>query len=118
MALGTVLTILILAALGWAVPWALMRVMPDSLRGLLAAILIAIPALTLLGSGVFVVLYGKQLGTEGLGAMAGVGAVWHFWSLGVRAALIWGPILAITALALATGIERRRGERMARRDSD
>ena len=118
MTLGTVLAILLLALFGWAVPVILMRFLPDSLRGLLAAVLIAVPLMTLGGSGIFIALYGRQLGVSALGAAATPEAALHFWSLGVRAALIWGPILAITALGLAQGIERRRGERMAARERD
>lgn len=114
---GTVLAILGLGTLGWAVPVLLMQFLPDSLRGLLAALLVAVPALTLAGSALFVALYTGEAGLGGLLA-AGPGAAVHFWNLGVRAALIWGPVLALTALSLAHGIERRRGERMAARDRD
>lgn len=115
MSAGTLIAILVLGLLGWAVPVLLMRVLPDTLRGLAVAILVSVPVLTLAGAGLFVWHYARRVG---LGALADPGAALHFWNLGVRAALIWGPVLALTALGLAHGIERRNGERMAARDPD
>jgi len=112
---GTIIAIGVLACLGWAVPTVLMRLLPDSLRGLAIALLIAVPVLSLAGGGFFFWTYADKVGLAGV---ANRGAAMHFWHLGVRAALIWGPVLALTALGLGTGIERRRGERMAARDPD
>lgn len=112
---GTVMAVTLLGALGWAVPFTLMRFLPDSLRGLLIAVIASVAFLALFGSGLFLWLYAGEIGFS---AALTPEAALHFWGLGVRAALIWGPILALAALALGTGIERRRGERMAARDPD
>ncbi len=116
MTLDLILSVLFLGALGWAVPRALMRALPDSLRGLAVALALSVPILALAGAGLVFAQYAWQTG-PGVAASA-PGAAAHFWHLGLRAALIWGPVLALTALALGTGIERRRGERMAARDPD
>ena len=111
----TIFAVVVIGALGWAVPFVLMRFLPDSLRGLLVAVIASVALLALAGTGLFFWLYA---GDVGIRAATTPQAALHFWSLGVRAALIWGPILALTAIAFGTGIERRRGERMAARDPD
>ena len=115
MTASTIVPILVLAFLGFAVPRLLMVFLPDSLRGLAIALMCSVMVLTLCGSALFVWTYAEDVG---LGAVLTPAALGHFWTLGVRAALIWLPILGLTALGLAQGIERRRGERMAARDKD
>lgn len=115
MTLSTILPILVLGALGFAVPVVVMRFMPDTLRGLAVGVMLSVVLLTLFGSALFVWLYAEGVG---LGVILDPAGLVHFWGLGVRAALVWLPILALTALGLGQGIERRRGERMAARDMD
>lgn len=115
MTASTIIPILVLAVLGAVVPVVTMRFLPDSLRGLAVAVMISVVVLTLTGSGLFVWFYAEGVG---LAAVLTREAIGHFWSLGVRAALVWLPILALTTLGLGQGIERRRGERMAARDRD
>ncbi len=112
--LQTVLPLVILAALGWALPWAIQRRMRDTLADLGWTLLISAILLTLIGAGLFAVLY--WLG----GAPDEVisGALSRFLRLGASAALAWGPVLSLTGFGLAQGIERRRGEAMAARDVD
>ena len=115
MTTGTIFGIAVLAFLGWAVPVLAMRMLPDTLRSVVIAALIALPVLTLAGAGVFAWLYAERVGSAALSAP---GALAHYGWLGVRGGLVWGPVLALTALGLAHGVERRRGERMAARDRD
>ena len=118
MTIDTVISVVVLGALGAVVPWLLMRLLPDSQRGLIVAVGVSIVLLTLLGSALFLWLYADEIGLDGLSALIRLDALIHFYQLGIRAAVIWGPILALTALGLAQGIERRRGERLAARAPD
>lgn len=111
MDLATILSILALGGAGALVPLGLMRMMPDSQKGLVLALIASIVILKALGAALFAWTYGREIGVD-----AASGLVAHFWNLGGRASLIWGPILALTAYVLATGIERRKGERMAARE--
>ena len=88
---------------------------PDSHGGLLIALCLSALGLILAGGGLFFWLYASDLGVE---ATTTMGAARHFAGLGLRVALVWGPVLALSALVLAMGVERRRGERMAARDTD
>jgi hypothetical protein len=115
MSAETILSILTLGALGAVLPWWLMRFQPDTQRGLVVALALSVVLLTFIGAGLFIWLYAGDVAPSALLSPA---ALLHFWTLGVRAALIWLPVLGLTALALAQGIERRRGERMAARDPD
>ena len=83
-----------LMALGWLVPWALGRVTPRSLAGL--AINAAVSAAILLVAGM--VLFGWLYGLA-------AGLVWReapgaFLLLSARAALVWGPVLALSVANL------------------
>ncbi len=112
--LQTLIPLTILAGLGWFVPWAIQRRMRDSLADLGWTLLISVILLTLIGAGIFAVLY--WLGGAPDDAIAA--SLPRFIGLGASSALAWGPILILTALGLAQGIERRKGEAMAARDVD
>lgn len=109
----SVISFFLLGAAGALVPIALMRVLPDSQKGLIVAILCSIILIKLFGAALFAWTYASDVGFEAIS-----GATSYFWSLGGRASLIWGPILALTSFCLATGIERRKGERIAARDPE
>ena len=88
------LPVAVLMALGWLVPWALGRVTRRSLAGL--ALNAAVSAVLLLGLGMalFAWLYGPA-----------AGLVWReapgaFLSLSARAALVWGPVAALSVANL------------------
>ncbi len=116
--IATTLPILTLGLAGAVLPIALARRFPDTLHGLAQALALSIVLLVLLGSVLFVALYSDAgLSLSRLAERPGQ-SIRHFVTLGLQAALIWGPILALTAIALGQGTERRRGERMAARDPD
>ena len=114
--LATVLPILALAALGALIPVALMRWLPDTQAGLGVALALSVVILTAAGTGLFALLYAAR--GIGTGILTTGAAARHLLALGLRAGLVWAPILALAALVLAQGIERRRGRRLAARDVD
>lgn len=112
--LETALPIVILGALGWLVPWALQRMMPDRLAALALTLVASAGVLSVIGGAVFAALYVRQgLAPETVGTSA---AAVYFFGLGLRGALVWGPILLLTGLGLGRGIEARRGRAMAARE--
>lgn len=111
-----VLPIVALGTAGALVPVLSMRLMPNSLAGLGLAAVISIILLTIGGAILFVILYGSA-GSGSARTPDQLQAL-HFLGLGARAALVWGPVLLLTLIALGQGVERRRGERMAARDRD
>ena len=115
---GTLLPLITLGALGAAVPMAVARRFPDTLKGLAWSLGVSICLLVLAGGLLFVLLYGDR-GVE-LSALASSPgqAVRHFAVLGIKSALVWGPVTALTALTLAQGVEARRAKRLAARDPD
>lgn len=117
-AVSTLLPMITLGALGAVVPIALAGRFEDSLAGLGRALALSGAILILAGSVLFVLLYGDR-GAQVSAYAARPGAVLrHFAGLGLKSVLVWGPVMALTALVLAQGVERRRGERMAARDRD
>ncbi|MEL6643146.1 MAG: hypothetical protein AAFQ79_04365 [Pseudomonadota bacterium] len=110
----TALQILCLAALGWLVPWGIQRGMPDRQSALALSLVASAGVLSVIGGGLFAWLYVRQgLAPEALGAGA---VIWYFFGLGLRGAIVWGPILLLTGLSLGRGIEARRGQAMAARE--
>ncbi len=86
-----------------------------SQRRLALAVALTAAVLLLLGALIFAALYalaGAPLGA----ALAQDGALvaWVFLRLSAKAALLWGPVLALAWLVLAQGVERRRGEAIMR----
>ncbi len=117
-AIATLLPMITLGALGAVVPIALAGRFEDTLGGLWRALAVSVAVLILAGSVLFVLLYGDEgVEVSALGSHPGA-AIRHFAALGLKSALVWGPVMALTALVLAQGVERRRGERMAARDQD
>ncbi len=117
-ATATIVPILILGAAGALVPIGAMRLMPDTLTGLSLAALLSVILLTIGGAILFIILYGNPgvAVTRQTGVQSSVHV--HFSGLGLRAALVWGPVLLLTLIGLGQGIERRRGASMAARDQD
>lgn len=115
---ATLLPIVTLGALGAVVPILFARRFPDTLGGLGRALALSVTLMVILGSGLFILMY-RDGGADLAGlAAAPVPALRHFLGLGLKAAVIWAPVMALTAICLAQGIERRRGERMAARDPE
>lgn len=112
--LETTLPILCLGVLGWCVPWGVQRMMPDSLVALLLSLIASAGVLSVMGGALFAWLYVQQgLAPEALGTGEGLA---HFFGLGLRGAIVWGPVLLLTGLSLGRGIEARRGRAMAARE--
>ena len=116
--LATLLPLITLGALGAVVPMWMARRFEDSLPGLARALAASVGVLVILGSLLFVLLY-RDAGAD-LAAFAArpVETARHFLGLGLKAALVWGPVTALTAIALGQAVEARRGRRMAARDDD
>ena len=116
--ISTLLPMITLGALGAVLPIALAARFPDTQAGLARALALSVGGLVLAGMILFVLLYRDQgVGLAALAEAPGA-ALWHFAGLGAKSALVWGPVTALTALVLAQGVERRRGERIAARDRD
>lgn len=116
--IATVLPLVTLGALGWAVPAALAPRFEDSLRGLAKALALSVALLVLAGILLFVLLYGDE--GAPLAAVAGQPgeAARHFLVLGLKSSLVWGPVALLTAIGLGQGVEARRGRRVAARDPE
>ena len=72
-------------------------------------------ALLVLGGLLFAGLYALQGAPLAAAWAEAPGAVAAFFlGLSARAALLWGPVLALAWLVLAQGVERRRGEAIMR----
>ena len=116
-AISTLLPLLTLGALGAAVPIALARRFPDTLAGLARAMALSVLVLVFVGAALFIVLYGDE-GVPPSAAAAKPGALAHFLGLGLKSALVWGPVAALTGIGLGQGVEARRARRLAARDGD
>ena len=91
------LPLLALAALGWFVPWGLGRLLPEGVGWLAVNGAASVFMLTVLAAIGFGWLYGDA-----------AGAVWHeapmyFVVLSLRAALVWGPVMALSLANLPRG---------------
>lgn len=116
--ISTLVPIVTLALAGGVLPIFLSGRFPDTLNGLAKALALAAAALIVLGAILFAALYSDAGISFATLAERPVDSVRHFLGLGLKAALIWGPILLLVGFGLAQGVERRKGERMAARDPD
>ena len=116
--LQTVLPIAALAGAAAVLPWAFHRFMEDTIRALWIAITASTGALTVMGAAIFAVLYTENGLSFGAMQADPLGAAGHFLSLGLRASLVWLPVLALSGISLGQRIEARRGAAMAARDPD
>ncbi|MDU8943523.1 hypothetical protein [Ovoidimarina sediminis] len=115
---STVIPILTLGLAGGVLPVMLARRFPDTLHGLAQALTLSAAGLVLLGAVLFVAIYSDAgIGLSALAARPG-DSLRHFLALGLKAALVWAPILVLVGIGLAQGVERRKGERIAARDPD
>ncbi|MEL6168296.1 MAG: hypothetical protein AAFR35_06370 [Pseudomonadota bacterium] len=112
--LSTAAPAVLLALLGWLLPWALQRYRADTLSSLLQSLAASAFILVLVGTTLFAWLY-SDAGLDPETLIAGRN---HLLHLGLAASLLWGPVLLLTGFVLATGIERRKGEAMVRRRDD
>jgi len=112
---GVPLGVLVLGAL--VLPRVLSPRETLSHRGVALAMAGTIAVLLATGAAVFGLAYGYGGAAVGAAFSAnGAGTVLFFVRLSLKAALFWGPILALVWFAMAQGVEKRRGEDVARRD--
>ena len=86
-----------------------------SQRVVMLAILASVGVLLVVGALVFMGLYGwRGVGVWAALGVAPVATGWFFLRLSGFAAMLWGPVLALVWLGLAQGVEKRKGEDVAR----
>ncbi len=79
------------------------------------AVVLAALVLLVAGAAIFVLVYALGGARPGAAmAQAPVAVTLFFLRLSAKAALLWGPVLALAWLVLLQGLEKRRGEEMAR----
>jgi hypothetical protein len=116
--LETLVPLALLALLGAALPWLIARHLPDTGRGLLIALALSVAGLIGISAALFAGLYvARGVPAEVLADRPG-GALTHFLRLAGGSALVWGPVMALSALGLGQRMEARRGARLAARDRD
>ena len=112
---NTGLPVAVLVAGAAGLPWVLAPKGTLSQARLAVAVGVTALLLLVLGTGLFAALYALQ-GAAVRGAMATdtAGVVRFFFGLSAKAALFWAPVLALAWYVMAQGVERRRGEAIAR----
>ena len=85
---------LLLAVLGWVVPMAVARALPQSLPGLVANGAVSAVVLLSIGAALFAWLYGPASGTVWQEARL------HFVLLSARAMIVWGPLMVLSLAQL------------------
>lgn len=114
---NTGLPVMLMALAAWWVPLFLARRTVSQqglIKGILASALIVIVG----GAGVFGVIY-QANGIPVFSTLVDepVQIMGYFGRLSFIAGIIWGPVLALSWFVLAQGVERRKGEDLARRGS-
>lgn len=80
-----------LVAVAWVVPWALSRLVPEGRAWVLANLAASTLLVGLAGAWLFAWLYGDAA------AVVRDHRPGHFAGLSAKAALIWGPVVVLTA---------------------
>ncbi|MCH5377312.1 MAG: hypothetical protein JJ992_25400 [Planctomycetes bacterium] len=114
--LNTGIPVLLMALAAWLLPAFLSR-HAETQRELARSVVLSAALVLSGGAVIFAIIYdasGINVGAAMLDAPTVVGA--FFVRLSLLGAVIWGPILALAWYILAQGVERRIGERKARRD--
>lgn len=107
--------LLLLGGLAVGLPWLLVAKATRSQREVAVVIWASAGVLLLTGAGVFAVIY--EAGGVGVWAALGsapVAVAGFFLRLSGFAAVVWAPILALVWFAMAQGVEKRKGEDVAR----
>ena len=105
-------------ALSALLPIALMRWAEDTQAALLRVLALSAVLLVVIGGVVFALIYARDGLSLSLLTTDPVGALRHFTWLGLQSSLVWLPVLLITGLGLAQGIEARRGRALAAREPE
>ncbi|KMW60329.1 hypothetical protein AIOL_000482 [Candidatus Rhodobacter oscarellae] len=109
--------LLVLAGLAVILPRVLVRRDTRSHREVAVVIWASAGLILLAGAVVFALTY--QARGVGLGAFlaeAPVGTAWFFLRLSGYTSVVWAPILALVWFVRAQGVERRKGQDLAKRD--
>lgn len=93
MVLGLLIPAVILGLLALLVTRGVERLLPETLGGIALTALVSCGLMWLLSALLFAVWYLLQ--APGAAALIGSGAR-HFGLLGLKAALVWGPVVALT----------------------
>lgn len=107
-----------LALAGAVVPILMARLFEDTLHGLAQALAASCVVLVLAGALLFVAVYAEAgLDVRRLAERPAESLRLFLWQ-GLRAAIVWVPILLLTAISLGRGVEARRTAKMVRRGKD
>ena len=90
MVTSVILPLFALGILGWAVPWAVARLLPEGAGWLVANGVASTILLLLLAAGLFALAYGPAR------AAVWAEAPWHFAILAARSALVWAPVMVLS----------------------
>ncbi len=115
--LNTGLPVILLVVLVASLPRLILPAGNLSHQALTIAVAITAIAALVAGAVIFAVIYGA--GGVDVGAAlseAAAPVIGFFLRLSALSALIWGPVLALVWVALAQGVEKRRGQDTARGD--
>ena len=112
---NTGLPLVILGALAIVVPYLLVPAGTRKQWEVAVAIWASAGILLLAGAGVFAVIYALQGRPVGAAfSEAPLTALWFFLKVSGYGAVAWAPVMALTWLALAQRVEKRKGEDMSR----
>ncbi|WP_341368579.1 hypothetical protein [Yoonia sp. BS5-3] len=98
---GLLVPAIMIAALGFAVPRLLARLLPEGVRPLMLNAFLSTLILFILSAGFFMLLYaGQGAGLSELLSLGAVSNIFYFGKLGLAAALIWAPIMVLSVAGL------------------
>ena len=113
---NTGIPLAMLAAGAVVLPWVIAPKGTLSQRRLALAVAITAAVLIVLGAGIFAAVYALAgVAVSDALAVGPLTVLEFFLRLSLKAALFWGPVLALAWYVMAQGVERRRGEDIARR---
>ena len=105
----------LLGGLAVVLPMLLVARATRSQRAVAIAILLAALLLLVAGAVVFAVIYAASgVSVWAALAEAPLATVWFLLGQSLVAAVVWGPVLALVWFGMAQGVERRKGEDVAR----
>ena len=112
---NTGLPVAVLVAGAAGLPWVIAPKGSLSQGRLAVAVGVTALVLLLVGTGMFAAFYALQ-GAQVSGALANdtIGVLGFFFRLSLKAMLFWVPVLVLAWYVMAQGVERRRGEAIAR----
>ena len=98
---GLLIPTFALAVLGWVVPRLWSIIVPEGIPGLFAIATLSAFSLVTLAGLFFIVSYWRAgVTVDGLMDQGIIDSVAYFGRLGLRAAIIWAPMMALSLMAL------------------